>query len=227
MTPRFALRNNSARTTLAAALAATFVLGFASSAQAATLQHLGFANGSVATTITAPTNVSTAAGEFLFRYVETNEILRAFCIEISQFIVSPDGNYIAASLALDGGLSAQQKLNLDKLYTNYYGSIGGNTDRSAGFQLAVWEIVNEPNPSNVTTGTFRVTSGANAINFANTWVQSLASLTATGGYELTTWRSRSSQDQISARRVPEPASLALAALGVAAIGAIRRRRTHV
>lgn len=208
---------------LAGAVAASFA--FTTAAHATTLDFLGFKNGSVTSTILAPISVGTEAGELLFREVSTDTIFSTFCIEIGQTIQDPDYNYTAMAIASDAGVTAGQRNNLQKLFNAYYETLGSSATNSAAFQLAVWEIMNEASPADVTTGTFRVSSSSGATTQANYWLQSLASLpmNANGGWELTTWRSKTSQDQISASRVPEPASAALLLLGLGMMGAARRR----
>ncbi len=145
----------------------------------------------------------------------------------------PDGDY--------GPMSALQADRLARLWSNYYSEIGSSKDKSSAFQLAVWEIVyqrgadkNGPADSgdyDVTNGYVAATLGgvsegfqahnakASVVDFANTWLRSLDSKSASVdlmGLTSTT------QDFITTFAIPSPTASALGLVGVGFV-AMRRR----
>lgn len=88
------------------------------------------------------------------------------------------------------------------LVNTYASEASINDDKAAGLQIAVWNTM-------YAAGAFTITAPLNAMNWANTYLGSLGSNTATGIYfDAATG---AGQDQIG---TPEPASILLMALGL-------------
>jgi hypothetical protein len=123
---------------------------------------------------------------------------------------------------------------LSQLFTEVGGSASATstTDRSAAFQLAVWEILFEGGTYgglNVSSGNFQATGNAAAITQANDWLAALdAGDPATTALFLLS--SPNHQDFITDTNsplllTPEPGSLALLGVGLLAAMFAMRRRT--
>jgi|GEM_PF-2638390 hypothetical protein len=162
-----------------------------------------------------------------------------FCIDIEDTINTNTlyASYIKSTntyLAPNGSAAAW-------LYNNYVDAVVGNNHKSAGLQLAIWEVLYDWNANaiDLNNGRFKVNSiNSNAKNFANqyltAWVNS--------GYKTSdaTWFDNygtqgsganrranlndPKQSLIGPRRVPEPGTMALLALGSMAFVAVRRRK---
>jgi len=118
---------------------------------------------------------------------------------------------------------------LSELFTEGFGSWMTSIDYSAGFQLAVWEILMETTPASVSNGngSFYVTNdhgNTGAVTRAN---DLLAGLPPTGLYTIHLLTNGSYQDfvygTLSLRQVPEPAPLALIGAAMVALFVTRRR----
>ncbi|MEO5765295.1 MAG: hypothetical protein ABIR52_08300 [Casimicrobiaceae bacterium] len=127
--------------------------------------------------------------------------------------------------------------NLSRLFTEVGGSVSATTttDRSAAFQLAIWEILYESNttaPYNVGTGNFLVANNYGntaAVALANTWLLNL-----NVSQPLTTlyWGSNEDRQNFitdttieSPLLVPEPLPLSLLGVGLLAMILVARRQT--
>ncbi len=138
-----------------------------------------------------------------------------------------------------GPIGSAKANRLSKLWGNFYSELatGNNGDRknkSAAFQLAVWEIVYESEltassaydvTSGYTAGTtgldsgFQANNASNAVaDIANNWLRSLDS--KSGGVQLAGLTS-DTQDFITNFPIPEPSAILLGLIGFAAIA--RRR----
>jgi hypothetical protein len=179
-----------------------------------------------------------------------DEFFRFFCIDLFQVAAAGPLAY-EASVLPDSELArlfdiAYPNKALGDFYSGAATSFGqfGSGILSSAFQLAVWEIFYETaNNFSITGGTFKSNTSANsagtdaqkAVALADTWLDAIdAGAGSASGWTLYKFTSGSNQDYLSAtyrevpvtiteRSVPEPGTLAMLGLGIAALGAMRRR----
>jgi hypothetical protein len=159
----------------------------------------------------------------------------AFCLDIGHNLSLPS-SYEATTTPFAGStLSSAQRGAIRALFnTGYNPAQLGNANYSAGFQLALWEIVNETSGTYALGGgAFRATGFVGAISVANALLSNLGSTTPTGNWRVIYLQSldgndsggaQDSQNLVTVAAVPLPAAglLLLAALG--GFGAASRRR---
>jgi hypothetical protein len=125
---------------------------------------------------------------------------------------------------------------LSRLFTEGFASSTSTADFSAGFQLAVWEILMQTTPDDVNSpdGSFYVTNdhgNTGAVTRANTLLAGLSS--ATPDYTIHLLHSLDTNPQhqdfvygtLPLRQVPEPAPLMLIGAAMVALFAMRRMVT--
>ena len=144
-------------------------LAVSAPAAATALTNTGWLSGSTGESYTIQGGAVTpifnpvAAGGFTGTFGVTP--ITYWCFDLlHSFNLNSTADYVAS--ALGGGIATQ----LSELY-NVAAANGGfsDADHSAAFQLAIWNLEYEGDLS-VSTGTFRVTGGAAAIGYANTWL---------------------------------------------------------
>ncbi len=181
-----------------------------------------------------------------------------FCIDFQQDI-GYGGTYGYNLSALNaapvggnnpvGGMGADRAQAIEELWGLHYGDLGSDADKIAGFQMAIWELINEeqgaqtldPLGLSLESGAFYATDLGTATDIADAYLQSLFSngtlrndALATGLVALT---SESAQDQLvqlsgpQFATVPAPLPSSAAAgfglLWLAGYGAMRARRKSV
>ena len=198
------------------------------------------ATGSQNVTVSVPGTgiVGARAGAFQLR--EGMRDFIAWCVDAAVTLSLPAGGrqYTSSDAPFTNGqtLSTDVVNNIQRLFDTAYQNLDlTNNVQTAGFQLALWEIIYEK-PANlfdVTKGIFQETSNNLNVQSAATGFLSGLDGPATSRFDLTFWQAetnshgkRLSQNLVEATVIPLPAGvwMLLAALG-ALIAAGRARRT--
>ena len=158
--------------------------------------------------------------------VVTGSIL-AWCIEIAQTTASGGEriDYTTSTLAAQTWVGSLQKLINQRFKEVMEGTPGENTKMlSAAMQLAVWELVTDKRPGNLSDGNLRVQQigtdtaslSARSVAKAQEWLSTLGTAQETGNYRIVVLKNDVKQDQITVSAVPLPGASFL--LGSALLG---------
>ena len=232
-----------ARSVKALALAG-IVLFAPSLASAATLTYQNPANifgsnGLASVHILSPRDIWTHAGGFALNGDISGdsaaESFTAWCLDIYAYISDGQNYNITTSPFSVAPLTQARIDNIRALFnTGLSGLNLGIGSNSAGFQLALWDLVYEKtvNPLNAGAGKFRASNSTGAINTANLLLAGLAG-PITGNFKLTFLESvgRRSQNLVTGNSipveipsVPVPAAGLLLFSALAGTGLLARRK---
>ncbi len=164
--------------------------------------------------------------------------LSTFCMDLTQSA----GTGVLTLVALHAGPVPGPAMGHDRasllktLYSTSFALALTSGANAAAFQVAVWEIVNESNLDasqgtrglagiDASSGEFRVTNQAATRTLANSFLDSAFTAFKDGiaGFNLMAGVSPTRQDQIFIVSVPTPTAASLGLLGLAGLGARRRR----
>ena len=230
--------------------AVVLATGFALPASAATLTLSaqngstvfgtnGSAGATILETTIRPAGLRVSAGGFAVKGdLNGNgvENFTAWCVDIATRLRLPSNYTTTTSPFTTGLFSATTLSNIERLFETGLSTLNlANNAQSAGFQLALWEVLYEKSGTfNLGVGNFKVSYSAAAIaagqallngmsgpitrNFDMTYLQSTDARGQGGPY---------SQNLVTATVVPLPAAgiLLLGALG--GLAALRRRKTNL
>lgn len=149
----------------------------------------------------------------------------SYCVDLGQYLkFNTDynaGQYAAGDAASFFGSRYNDVL---KLFSYGYNAVtNGTAEKSAGFQIALWELVYENSGSyNVLDGGIRFSSSA-ALDEAAGFLQGAASFNGQS-LNLQVLTSDTKQDVAFATPVPEPGAYALMLVSLATVGVMTRRR---
>lgn len=148
----------------------------------------------------------------------------AYCVDPFQLSSSGFQPYRRSTLVATD-LPADQAVRfgeVTKLYANAYAGSLANATKSAGFQIALWEVWHDD--ENLATGNV-VSSGYSdsaSVAEAQGLLSSLSNWSATGAPALTLYHSDTYQDYVSP--APEPGVYVLLLAGFGVLGLARRRQ---
>jgi PEP-CTERM motif len=149
----------------------------------------------------------------------------SYCVDLGQYL-SFNTNYNANQYEAGTAASffGSRYDDVLKLFSYGYNAVtNGNAQMSAGFQIALWEMVYEkPGSYDVDSGEIRFTNSA-ALDEARGFLQGAASF-AGQSLNLQVLTSGSNQDVAFATPVPEPGAYALMLVSLATVGVMSRRR---
>jgi len=180
-----------------------------------------------------PRDVSASAGGFSV----TDGISKfvAWCLDVGNSLSLPSEYSVTGDPFSNTGSIADKVGTVKMLFDTAYKSLDiTDNAQSAGFQLALWEILYAGSGTlDIDGGTFeqvRTTTAALAANdAAQDFLDGLAG-PVTGNFKLTFWESavedgvQLSQNLVTVSAVPVPAAAGLLLAGVAALGAVRARK---
>lgn len=150
----------------------------------------------------------------------------SYCVDLGQYLningIYNGGLYKADNAATSFGNRYNDILKLFSY--GYNAETNANAVKSAGFQIALWEMVYETDYSyNVGDGKIKFSSSAAALNEAASFLAKAASFSGQS-LNLQVLRSDSYQDVAFATPVPEPGAYALMLVSLATVGVMTRRR---
>jgi hypothetical protein len=149
---------------------------------------------------------------------------QAFCIDPFQWSSSLPLSYSAASLS---SLGSTQATEVTKLYSQSFNSTLGNSQNSAAFQLALWELSKDD--GSLSSGNVQKTNSTTSavVTAANSMITNAK--TGTMGndqYAFNLYTNGNNQDYLvaSVTAVPEPETYAMFLVGMGLISFTARRR---
>ena len=172
-----------------------------------------------------------------FRLSDGTSKLIAWCLDVMDDLSLP-GSYNITTAPFSGNqLSQTQLSNIETLFeVNYptldlgkasdYSDPGAVDDQSAGFQMALWELVYETGPTfDVTDGSWSIGSTFGAIQAANSFLATLLNPDIKQHYKFTFYQSvDGSQNLVSVSPVPLPAAGGLLGMGLVGLYGMSRRK---
>jgi hypothetical protein len=176
---------------------------------------------------------SLAAGGFRMTNISATpqNSFMAWCVDIFGTVQST-ANYTLRSGAEFYGAGSRVVTNLERLASYAFDHwTAANNFASAAFQLAVWEIVNEPTAAYSLSGDqFTVTSGSSAVrSLAGSWLQVVNAGTYGIDQQLSVWQkgqNATTQNLAVFAPIPEPETYMMLLAGLGLMAFVARRRQH-
>lgn len=179
--------------------------------------------------------VKDGTGSLGVAYLDT--AFTAWCLDIGRRLALPSSYQVTATPFSPVALTSQQRGDIRRLFNTGYsesslGTSANGKNYSAGFQLALWEIVNETGAYDLTGGSFSATGFNGAIAVANNLLGNLGNPNPPGNFRIVYLQSqdadgggmRDSQNLVTVAAVPLPAAGVLLVLALGALGVAGRRR---
>ncbi len=170
-----------------------------------------------------------------FRVTDGVENFVAWCLDIFNTVSLPAPYTITETPFTGATFTTTVVDNLTRLFNTAYTSVNlSNNAQSAGFQLALWEVITEGDPAfDVTSGDFQWTGGSTgARDFANEYLDMMSG-PETEQFVLTFFQSgfdddhkQISQNLVSVAPIPLPAGVWLLGAGLLGLVAVGRRRRN-
>ena len=226
---RFSLTSTAAAALLALSLPAGAAPFQAYYQDASAGSHGAYGASSFSSASFTGTGGSASAGAFALKGDLNGagvEDFIAWCADIAHNL-SPLSKYDIAALPVVGQMATDLKALVNTVYDDVVANLG-TAEFSAGFQLAVWEILNESGGSyDVASGSFAVTGGSAAAKAkANEFLANL-DYSAPVKYNITYLQSQAdpkTQGLVTVSPVPLPAAGLLLFGALGGLGMIARRR---
>jgi hypothetical protein len=209
------------------------------SAQAVTVSYQNLnspfnGNGAAGVTVQSiadpVTTVNAKAGGFALKgdiFGNGEENFVAWCLDILHYLGNNKTYEVTDTPFVGDPLTALQVSNIGKLFNTAYAGLAiGVQAQSAGFQLALWEIIyeNPENAFNIRSGNLSVTIGHNTVLDAAQGFLNNLSGPVTQHWNLVFLESELNQDLVTATPVPVPAAAGLLLLALGGLAAAGRRR---